>query len=74
MEPMKHKFKLEIAPAIVAAKVCNTKMLDVPDGCSLVAAAVDLNTSYAATIAIVAFKPDTSSTVIWHDTFPCHID
>lgn len=49
-------------------------MLEVPDGHLFVAASIDLNTSYAATAAMVAFKPDTTSQVIWHSTFDMKID
>jgi hypothetical protein len=39
-----------------------------------VAAATDLNTSYAATTAVVAFKPDMTAVVVHHNILPCNID
>lgn len=74
MAPVKHELELDVSAPRVMAKIGHTKALQVPDGCTFVAGAVDLNTSFGATVAVVAFKPDTSSTVIWHHVYPCSID
>lgn len=58
----------------VLSKIGEAREFEVPDGYTFVAGAIDLNTSYALTASLVAFKPDTSATVIWHDTMPMRID
>lgn len=74
MSPVKNTYSIDISPNKVLTKISNHKECEIPDGHVFVAGAIDLNTSYAATAALVAFKPDTTSTVIWHETFPINID
>lgn len=74
MKPKKFRFAVDISPAKVLQKKCRDKMLEVPDGYVFVAGAIDLNTSYAATAMLMAFKPDTTSHVLWHETFDMNID
>ena len=74
MSPVKHSYSIDITPTKVVAKITKDKLLEVPDGHVFVAGAIDLNTSYAATAALVAFKPDTTSQVIWHQTFDMKVD
>ena len=74
MSPVKNTYSIDISPNKVLTKISEHRECEVPDGYLFVAGAIDLNTSYAATAALVAFKPDTTSTVIWHETFPINID
>ena len=74
MSPVKHSYSIDISPSKVIQKIATEKMLEVPDEYVFVAGAIDLNTSYAATALLMAFKPDTTSQVIWHDTFAMNID
>ena len=74
MSPVKNTYSIDISPNKVLAKISDYKECQIPDGHVFVAGAIDLNTSYAATAALVAFKPDTTATVIWHETFPTNID
>lgn len=74
MSPVKHSYSIDIAPSKVVAKISKDKLLEVPDGHVFVAGAIDLNTSYAATALLMAFKPDTTSQVIWHETFDMNVD
>lgn len=74
MSPVKHSYTIDITPSKVVQKISRDKMLGIPDGHVFVAGAIDLNTSYAATAVLVAFKPDTSAQVIWHETFEMHVD
>lgn len=74
MSPVKHSYSIDITPTKVVSKITKDKLLEVPDGHVFVAGAIDLNTSYAATAALVAFKPDTTSQVIWHQTFDMKVD
>ena len=61
MSPVKHSYTIDITPSKVVEKISKDKMLEVPDGHVFVAGAIDLNTSYAATAILMAFKPDTTS-------------
>lgn len=74
MSPVKHSYTIDITPSKVLEKITKDKVLEVPDGHVFVAGAIDLNTSYAATATLVAFKPDTTAQVIWHDVFDMKID
>ena len=74
MSPVKHSYSIDISPSKVVAKISKDKLLEVPDGHVFVAGAIDLNTSYAATALLMAFKPDTTSQVIWHETFGMNVD
>ena len=74
MSPVKHSYSIDITPNKVMQKISQEKELEIPDGYLFVAGSIDLNTSYAATALLVAFKPDTTSQVIWHDTFDMKID
>ena len=74
MSPVKNTYSIDISPNKVLTKISDHKECEIPDGYVFVAGAIDLNTSYAATAALVAFKPDTTAAVIWHETFPVNID
>lgn len=74
MSPVKNTYSIDISPNKVLTKISEHRECEVPDGYLFVAGAIDLNTSYAATAALVAFKPDTTAAVIWHETFPVNID
>lgn len=74
MAPVKHSYSIDITPAKVVAKTGPDKMLVIPDGYVFVSGAIDLNTSYAATALLVAFKPDTTAHVLWHETFDMNVD
>lgn len=74
MSPKRYSFSLDITPKTVVAKVSDFAKLQVPDGYVLVAAATDLNVSYAASTAIVAFKRDMTAAVIDHFITRCNID
>jgi hypothetical protein len=68
---MKATFSIDITPKQVIEKIMpNSEELSIPDGFVFTAAAIDLNTSYAATCSIVTFKPDTTSHIIYHNIFP----
>ena len=75
MKPKEATMALNISAKDVLAKASpDVKRLSVPPGFSFVTAATDLNLSYALTTVIKAFKPDTSSVVIWTETYPSAID
>ena len=74
MSPVKNTYSIDISPNKVLTKISEHRECEVPDGYLFVAGAIDLNTSYAATAALVAFKPDTTAAVIWHEIFPMNID
>lgn len=74
MAPVKNSYSIDISPNKVLTKITEHKECEIPDGYLFVSGAIDLNTSYAATAALVAFKPDTSSQILWHETFPTNID
>jgi len=61
MAPVKNSYSIDISPNKVLTKITEHKECEIPDGYLFVSGAIDLNTSYAATAALVAFKPDTSS-------------
>lgn len=74
MKPKRYSFQIDISPRIVMSRANDDKRLHVPDGFVFVACATDLNVSYAASTAIVAFKPDMTSHVLYHEVMPCKID
>lgn len=74
MRPKKFRFAVDVTPKCVLQKISSVNSLEVPDGYIFVAGAIDLNTSYAATALLIAFKPDTTSHVLWHETFDMNID
>ena len=74
MSPIKSTYSIDISPSKVLQKISDHRECEVPDGHVFVAGAIDLNTSYAATATLVAFKPDTTAAVIWHQIFPINID
>lgn len=74
MNPVKTSYSLEITPQRVLSKIHPTwRRLEIPDGYTYTAFAIDLNTSYAITVAGVCFRPDTTAHVIYHETIPCKI-
>ena len=74
MSPVKNTYSIDISPNKVLTKIAEHKECEILDGYVFVAGAIDLNTSYAATALLMAFKPDTTSSIIWHQTFPISID
>lgn len=74
MTPKAYSFSIDISPKSVMSKVNLYKRLELPPDFTFVAAATDLNTSYGATTAIVAFKRDMTSCVLHHKITPCNID
>lgn len=74
MKPKAYSFSIDITPKTITSRINTFKQLEVPDGFMFVAAATDLNTSYAATTAVVAFKPDMTAVVVHHNILPCNID
>lgn len=74
MKPKRYSFQIGVTPHIVCSRATDTPRLKVPDGYVFVAASTDLNVSYAATVAITAFKPDMTAHVIYHDTVRSRID
>ena len=75
MNPRHIESALSIRPADIIKNILQqSSKLEVPDGYVFIAAATDLNISYAVTTSIVAFKPDMTSHVIWHDIMRCSID
>ena len=74
MKPKRYSFQIDISPKVVLARSTTEKKLVVPDGFIMVAASTDLNTSYGATIAIIAFKLDMTSHVLYHNIIPAKID
>ena len=74
MKPKKTQFSLDITPRLVLERTGETPQLVVPDGFIYVAAATDLNVSYALSTTIVAFKRDMSSIVLFHDIQRSRID
>lgn len=74
MKPKAYSFSIDITPKTITSRINSFKQLEVPDGFMFVAAATDLNTSYAATTAVVAFKPDMTAVVVHHNILPCNID
>lgn len=74
MQPQRYSFSLDLQPKTIVSRQTQNEPLEVPDGHIFVAASTDLNLSYALTTSIVAFKPDTSAAVIWHEITPCNID
>lgn len=74
MKPKRYSFQIGITPRIVCLRANDMKKLEVPDGYVFIAAATDLNVSYAASTVITAFKPDMTSHVLWHDLTPSRID
>lgn len=74
MQPVKASYALDLSPSTVVSRINKFKELQVPDGFVFTSGAIDLNTSYGATITLVSFKTDTTSIVIWHDIVPMRID
>lgn len=74
MRPRRFSFALDISPKAVVSKATQDKRLAVPEGFVFLAAATDLNVSYALTTAIVGFKPDMTAHVLWHGVQKCRVD
>ena len=75
MSPKALSTELMLTPRIVASRVdpavgCNR----IPDGFNFSCAAIDVNPSYAATVTALAFKPDSTSAVVFHKTYRLSID
>lgn len=69
-----YSFQIDITPKIIITRATAIHWLEVPDGYVYVAAATDLNVSYAASTTIVAFKPDMTAHVLYHDIVKTSID
>lgn len=65
---------MNISPKGVLGNISGNPKSEVPDGYVFVAAATDLNVSYAASTVVTAFKPDMTSIVLAHFLVKCHID
>jgi len=74
MQPVKNTYSIDISPNKVLQKIAEHRECEVPDGYLFVAGAIDLNVSYAGSAALIAFKPDTTAAVLWHQAFPVNID
>jgi hypothetical protein len=74
MSPKRYSVALDITPKVVVSKMNDYKQLEIPDGYVFVAAASDLNVSYAITTTVTAFKTDMTSVVIYHKIKRCRID
>lgn len=74
MAPKRFSFSLDITPKAVASKVGDFARNQPPDGFVFVAASTDLNVSYAASTAVVAFRRDMTAAVLDHFTTRCRID
>lgn len=74
MQPKRQVVAIGLTPQKVISKITDDDELQIPDGYTFVAGAIDLNTSYAATISLVAYKPDTTAHVIYHHIHPMRID
>ena len=74
MRPRQQSFALNISPKGVLGNISGNPKSEVPDGYVFVAAATDLNVSYAASTVVTAFKPDMTSIVLAHFLVKCHID
>lgn len=74
MAPVKKQFALDITPKDVVSKTGAEKPLQIPDGFVFVAAATDLNVSYAITTTIIAYRRDMSALVVHHSIRKVRID
>lgn len=74
MKPKKLSFALDISAKNVLQRIGQNPQLVVPEGYLFVAAATDLNVSYAMTTSIIAFKRDLTSVVLYHGVKKVHID
>lgn len=74
MSPKRYSVALDITPKVVVSKMNDYKQLEIPDGYVFVAAASDLNVSYAITTTVTAFKTDMTSVVVYHKIKRCRID
>lgn len=74
MEPDVGDFALKIAPKDVAVKDAGFAELSVPDGYLHLFASTDLNLSYALTTTIMAYRPDGSAAMVYHETWPSSIN
>lgn len=75
MEPKRISSPLEITPKTVVSRInANVEENVVPDGFVYTCGAIDLNTSYAATLSIMSFKPDSTSVVLCHKIYRVNVD
>lgn len=75
MEPKRIDLALNITPKDVVDKINNdVKSYCIPDGYLYTCATLDLNTSYAGTLTVTSFKPDSSCVVLGHKIFRMNID
>lgn len=74
MSPHAEQAALNISPNVVVKKTNQHPRLFVPDGFIYTIATSDINSSYAITTTITAFKTDTTSVVIYHHVTKCSID
>jgi len=68
MKPKRISLALDLASSVVNSRQMDVHELAVPDGYIFTAAATDLNTAYAASTAVVAFKPDMTAHVVHYCT------
>lgn len=74
MKPKKLSFALDISAKNILQRIGQNPQLVVPDGYLFVAAATDLNVSYAMSTTIIAFKRDLTACVLYHGVKKVHID
>lgn len=74
MNIIKNKFALQITPTEICKKINNFQKLEIPDEYRYVTASIDINSSFALTLVISAWKIDTTGIVVYKDIIPCTID
>lgn len=75
MEPVREQYAFEITPKLILSRVRKgVPHLTVPEGCVYVAAATDINPSYALTTTIVCYDRDRTALVTEHVISRIHID
>lgn len=74
MAPLKRTFAVEVSPEKILSKITTSHALTVPDGFRLVIGSIDVNPSYGLTILLIAFRPDSTAHIIYHQVVPVRID
>ena len=75
MKPRRHQFVFELTAQTVLDRVRKgLAPATIPQGFDFIAAATDINPSYALTTAVVAFDRDRTALVVWHWIDPISID
>ncbi len=75
MEPKRISSELHITPKVVVSRINpNVKENVMPDSFVFTCGAIDVNSSYAATLTVMSFKPDSTSAVLCHKVYRLNID